>query len=75
MAAWQQWALEAFCDYPDNCYYGPGTGDAAGTKVDVPNGVNAVDQKKRLQAAAIQLREVMSPNLDKWVDASGNPKA
>jgi hypothetical protein len=37
--AWISWAMEAICDYPDNIYYGRGTGDGGGSLVDVPLGL------------------------------------
>ena len=56
--AWISWAMEAICDYPDNIYYGRGTGDGGGTLVDVPLGLARPhsDEYNDIEVAVIQLR-------------------
>jgi hypothetical protein len=56
MNTWISWALEAICDFPDNIYYGPGSGDGNGTVLDVPTDAN---QLARVQKGAALLHSVI----------------
>ena len=67
--AWVSWALEAICDYPDNIYYGSGSGDGAGTLVDLPK---SGTQLERVKKGAANLRSAIgATELKKLVDAGG----
>jgi hypothetical protein len=70
-SAWINWVLEAICDYPDNIFYGPGTGDGAGTLVDVPDGSKKDEQLARVMKGASRLRSVVGGSIEKLVDADG----
>ena len=70
-SAWINWVLEAICDFPDNIFYGPGTGDGAGTLVDVPNGSKKGEQLVRVMRGASLLRSVVRGPIEKLVDANG----
>ena len=59
---WVDWALNAICQYRENMFYGPGTGDGGGAKIDYPAGgdkqrINT--QKERLKAGASKLDDVL----------------
>lgn len=71
MTSWINWALEAICDYPDNIFYGPGTGDGAGTKVDEPHGSKGGVQLPRVRGGAKLLREVVGGRIMDLVDENG----
>ena len=58
---WFTWAFEIICDYPDNIYYGHGTGDWTGWDVDVPSGhAQSAAQQARVERGSARLRQVLS---------------
>jgi hypothetical protein len=59
MVTWINWALEAICDFPDNIYYGPGSGDKNGTVCDIPTGLNKDRQLSRVKNGADLLHAVI----------------
>lgn len=72
MALWVTWALEAICDYPDNIFFGPGTGDKQGTKIDLPTDpTKGPAQLARVQGGAKLLYDKLSKNLKSLIDANG----
>lgn len=57
---WIDWAVSSICQWQKNIFYGPGTGDGGGTKIDIPQGpVNGAAQKIRVIEAGKQLQQVL----------------
>lgn len=53
---WADWAISAICDWKENIFYGPGTGDVRGSALDNPtNG----KQLKRVTRAAAKLQRLI----------------
>ena len=65
---WTIWALEAICDYPNNLFYGSGSGDEQGTTLDIPTNANT---SKYVRLGAQQLKEAIGKKLD-IIDENGN---
>ena len=57
---WVDWGVNAICQYNDNIFYGPGTGDGGGKKVDEPTGSKAGVQTTRLAKGAMKLKKVLT---------------
>ncbi|KZT51038.1 hypothetical protein CALCODRAFT_154246 [Calocera cornea HHB12733] len=57
-----EWAIEAICDIKENIYWGPGQGDGAGTRLDIPNGPTAVAQLARIETARLTLNRILGSN-------------
>ena len=80
---WFTWAFEIICDYPNNIYYGRGSGDWNGWDVDVPSGgTYSAAQQTRVEKGAAKLYQVLSYDdhtghcstlID--VDENGKPRA
>lgn len=74
MSGWINWALEAICDYPDNIFYGPGTGDSGGKCVDEPYGAAiSAEQLSRVKKGAALLcsMKILEERLKSLVKADG----
>ncbi|KAK0717696.1 hypothetical protein B0T26DRAFT_872102 [Lasiosphaeria miniovina] len=55
---WVDWAAAAICDWRENMFYGPGTGDGAGTRIDSPSGgANSAAQLARVKLGAAELKK------------------
>jgi hypothetical protein len=61
--AWFSWAFEAICDWPENIFRGPGSGDAGGTGIDIPSAPSS-DLRNRLENAMGALNAFVGVNLD-----------
>ena len=54
---WVDWAISSICQWHFNIFYGPGTGDGGGSKIDQPTGqINGAKQKARVEKAAAHLQ-------------------
>ncbi|KAK4208029.1 hypothetical protein QBC37DRAFT_392348 [Rhypophila decipiens] len=63
--AWAEWAISSIADWAGIMFYGPGTGDGAGTKLDKPTGpVNGAAQFVRVKNSAEVLKTVLNGKLD-----------
>lgn len=69
---WVEWSIESICDWRLNIYYGPGIGDAGGTRLDYPtSATKKKDQTDRVQHAANKLVENITA-LEKHIELN-NP--
>ncbi|KAK0639566.1 hypothetical protein B0T16DRAFT_245756, partial [Cercophora newfieldiana] len=57
---WADWCIGSICDWKENIFYGPGTGDHRGTHVDYPDGgARSSAQLSRVAGAAEALRNAI----------------
>jgi hypothetical protein len=62
--AWVDWCIGSICDWRENIFYGPGTGDKQGTSLDHPKGgKRSKTQEKRVEEAAKKLQRAIGNKL------------
>jgi len=59
--AWVDWCIGSICDWKQNIFYGPGSGDHRGTTLDTPP--KRTKQYDRVKAAAQRLKDVIGDKL------------